>query len=1248
MAICTNNLQREIQPYYTVGIGASAGGLEALQKFLSELPPDTGFPYIIVQHLSPDYKSLLGEILSKYTEMPVVQVEDGMEVQRNCVYVIQPGKNMRISKGRLLLSAQREKELNLPIDLFFRSLAEEAGAHAIAIVLSGTGSDGTSGIKEIKEHDGMVIVQDLKSSKFDGMPRSAIRTGVVDAQLSPEAIAQELQHISQAASKQPHTMFKDAKQIDAELMKKIYIILKKGSNINFTHYKQTTILRRIERRMMLAHKEKLSEYVDFLSKSPEEVRTLSKEVLIGVTNFFRDPEYFQSLKEKAIQSLLSRSTVDEALRVWVAGCSTGEEAYSIAILFHEAMEFLNIKRNIKIFATDLDTESISFAGKGVYGDNIIDSVSPARLSRFFARKNNTYVVNRDVRKMIVFSPHNVFQDPPFGRLDLISCRNMLIYFQPVLQNDLFALFHSALKDGGYLFLGKSEAIGAFTDAFPVVDTAAKIFTHRSEVRIPNQKTVPYLQIGFLEDGFDDGRNDRYQHSGAPAKIAAVEQDSVDNALLERFMPACLVVDEHNDIAHIYGESSNYIHLPVGKFTNNVFDLITEALKIPASTLLKKAREEKKIVQYKDISFHGEREDATITLTAMPVSRAVSEYGNSLYALVFAEKNQRGEMPDAVAYNADLVASQRITDLEQELREVQGKLDKSVAEQECVNEELQAANEELLTANEELQSSNEELQSVNEELYTVNSEYQQKLSELADLNDDIANFLSSTLTGIILVDNKLNIRRYTDYVTTEFSVMDHDIGRSLKFISYHFPAVDITEICDNVLKTLIPDEREIVTSKNKVFFMRVAPYRSTENKILGCVITLIDITTQKQGLEQLASTKKKLSAAKETIEAKSDYLSRIAHEIRTPMGGLVGLLKQARQQIEDKDALFSSMDQMNEIINYMASIVTDISEASRAERDTGGPASEPFALRDVLANVEALVGDRAKKAGLAFEISLSDNFAPVYVGNATALRQILINFLNNAIKYTPSGAISLKAHEDPEKSTKENASLCFTITDTGVGIKKEFIPEMFKPFTRENPGDETESANLGLGLAIAKNLIDSMDGDVSVESERGRGTTFTIHVTLLRSASTPSLSGVTEAQCLNTVQMDLGGSNVLIAEDNQLNRAILCNIIAKEGMTYTEAVDGEEAFRAFVEAPENTFDFILMDMRMPKLDGIRATAKIRSSGKADSATIPILGVSANGFAEDIKKAQIAGVNEYITKPIDRDCLLRAMKSLKIRR
>ena len=769
---------------YIVGIGASAGGLEALQKLLTALPANTGFPYIVVQHLSPDYKSLLSEILSKYTAMPVIQVEDGMEVQPDCVYVIQPGKNMRVSGGKLHLSAQKEKELNLPpIDMFFRSLAAEAGSHAIAIILSGTGSDGTNGIKDIKENDGMIIVQDLDTAKFDGMPRSAMRTGLVDAQISPEKIALELQHISVSSSKQ-NLPLKTVKQIDDELMKKIYFILKKVSNVNFTHYKQTTILRRIERRMMLTRKEHLAEYVDYLYEAPEEVKTLSKEVLIGVTSFFRDPEYFQCLKEKAIQNILLHSTLEEPIRVWVAGCSTGEEAYSIAILFCEMIETLKLKRTVKIFATDLDVESITTAGKGVYSDSIVDAVSPARLSRYFTRKNNTYAVNRDIRKMIVFSPHNVFQDPPFGRLDLISCRNMLIYFQPVLQNDLFAIFHTSLKDSAYLFLGKSEAIGAYTEAFPVVDAAAKIFTHRSEVKIPGAKAIPYLQTTYMDDDYVGESDPAYARRAMPGEIGLGEQAAIDISLLEQFMPACLVINDKNELVHTYGESSNYVHLALGKFSSGLYDILTEELKIPVSTLLKEAREKKQKVQYKDIRFSGEREEGIISLTAMPVDRKSSTDDN-FYALVFSEKSQRGESDEAIPYNIDVVASQRITDLEQELGEIQDKLNRSVAEQECVNEELQAANEELLTANEELQSSNEELQSVNEELYTVNSEYQSKLTELADLNDDIANFLSSTLIGIIFVDNKLNIRRYTDYVTKEFSVMDHDIGRSLKFISYHF-------------------------------------------------------------------------------------------------------------------------------------------------------------------------------------------------------------------------------------------------------------------------------------------------------------------------------------------------------------------------------------------------------------------------------------------------------------------------------
>ena len=409
-----------------------------------------------------------------------------------------------------------------------------------------------------------------------------MRTGLVDAQISPQEIALELEHIS-TSLRQEKLPLKTEKQIDDELMKRIYSILKKISNINFTHYKQNTILRRIERRMMLTHKEQLTEYVDYLYENPEEVRTLSKEVLIGVTNFFRDPDFFQSLREKAIQNIVLHSSAEEPIRVWVAGCSTGEEAYSIAIIFCEVMDTLKIKRSVKIFATDLDVEAVATAGKGVYSENIIDSVSPARLSHYFTRTNNTYTVNRELRKMIVFSPHNVFQDPPFGRLDLISCRNILIYFQPVLQNDLFAIFHSSLKDGGYLFLGKSEAIGVYTEAYPVVDAAAKIFTHRSNVKIAGAKAIPFLQSGLMDDDYLD-EDIHINRRVVTGEMAINEQETIDIKPLERFMPACLVVNEKNELIHTYGENSNYVHFSVGRVSNSLYDVITEALKISVSTL----------------------------------------------------------------------------------------------------------------------------------------------------------------------------------------------------------------------------------------------------------------------------------------------------------------------------------------------------------------------------------------------------------------------------------------------------------------------------------------------------------------------------------------------------------------------------------------------------------------------------------------------------------------------------------------
>lgn len=1172
--------------------------------------------------------------------MPVIQVEDGMEIQPNSVYVIQPGKNMRLSKGKLLLSSQKEHELNLPIDMFMRSLAEDAGAHAIAIILFGTGSDGTNGIKSIKENDGMIIVQDYESAKFDGMPRSAMRTGLVDAQISPEEIALELKHISHEASKEDKVEPTE-RQVDEELMKRIYAILKKISNVNFTHYKQNTILRRIERRMMLTHKELLVDYVNYLYENSEEVRTLSKEVLIGVTNFFRDPEFFQILKDKAIQNIVLHSTDEEQIRVWVAGCSTGEEAYSIAILFCEVMETLKIKRSVKIFATDLDVEAVTIAGKGVYSENIIDSVSPARLSRYFTRQNNSYVINRDIRQMIVFSPHNVFQDPPFGRLDLISCRNMLIYFQPVLQNDLFAIFHSSLNDDGYLFLGKSEAIGVYTEAYPVVDAAAKLFSHRGDVKIAGAKAIPFLQNGLMDDEYYLDEGIRTPRRIIPGEVGSIEENSIDISLLERFMPACLVVNEKNELVHTYGENSNYIHFSLGKVSNGLYDVITEALKIPVSTLLKEAREKKQLVQYKDIYFVGEREEAVINLTVMPLNRR--DVGNEHFcAVVFTEAQQRGATIEAIPYDIDIVASQRITDLEQDLSEAQAKLQRSISEQECVNEELQAANEELLTANEELQSSNEELQSVNEELYTVNTEYQLKLTELADMNDDIANFLASTLIGIIFVDNKLSIRRYTDYVASEFSVMDHDIGRSLKFISYHFPTVDISEICENVLKTLVPDEREVTTGKNKIFFMRVAPYRTTENKILGCVITLVDVTTQKQGLQMLETTEQRLTMAQQASEAKSDFLSKIAHEIRSSMSELTNLAANAKTLMDDKEALGQSIENIAETIRYMNSIVADITEMTKADQFDIETSLEAFAIRDLMEKVVAIITPEMQKKELTFDVLIHKDYQTNYIGSKNRLQQILTNFLSNAVKYTPKGGtVTLSIFE--EACIGNRASICFVVKDTGIGISKEFLPNLFKPFSRENRSDQNECTSMGLGLSIAQNLIKLMNEDVSVESEVGVGTTFTIHVMLEKYlAEDGKMAKMDTIASLPDYQ--LGGYHILVVDDNEMNRKILGSMLAYEGITFEEADGGTAAIQTYLKAAENTYDCILMDVRMPDIDGIMATKQIRGSGRRDAKTIPIIAVSANGFPDDMAKAKEAGMDSYCVKPIEREKLFKTIKDL----
>ena len=817
---------------FVVGLGASAGGLEALQQFFRFMPANSGLSFVVIQHLAPDYKSLMADILGKYTEMPVVQAEDGAQVEANCVYLIPPKKNITFHEGRLFLKDYVQGLLNHPIDIFLNSLAEEKKEHSIAVILSGTGSDGTGGVKSIKEKGGLTIVQEPGTAKFDGMPKSAIATGVVDYVLSPKNIADELLHYSQYRTIiEPEE--EDALFTDEESFTHIYAVLKKVRGIDFTHYKRTTVLRRIERRMVVTHSMSLAEYARVLDNNPEEVNVLVKEILIGVTNFFRDPAFFEKLKEKALYPIVQNAKEDEPIRVWSAGCSTGEEAYSLAILFQEILEEMHIKRDIKIFATDIDVQAIEQAGKGVFSESIMEDVSPERLARFFIKRNDQYAISKNIRRMIIFAPHNMLSDPPFGKLDLISCRNVMIYFQPVLQRSLFAIFHSALKNGGYLFLGKSETANEYSDVFKPACSAEKIYIHNGSAKTDNLAT-PMFNIPSFQPV--QPRITRLQDISSPD----FEIEAVYTHFLEKFMPASLVLNASNNVIHFFGNYMDYVSITPGKASFNLFNIINKDLSLAASTALNRCRTEHMPVTYTDILVDTASGHRLIDPSVHPI--LIPGKGDTgLTAMIFTDSSHPVAEGDGIRekYDIDTTAARRITDLEQELQESQDDLRKTIGELETVNEELQAANEELLTANEELQSSNEELQSVNEELYTVNTEYQQKVDELTMMTNDLSNFLSSTMIGILFVDGNLNIRKFTEYIGREFQLMEQDIGRSIQIFAHSFPYEKIVEDAQTVLKTLMPIDREVVATNGQFYTLRIAPYRTTENSIKGLVITIID-------------------------------------------------------------------------------------------------------------------------------------------------------------------------------------------------------------------------------------------------------------------------------------------------------------------------------------------------------------------------------------------------------------------------
>lgn len=826
-----------------VGIGASAGGLKAFERFFANMPADSGMAFILIPHLDPSHVSMLPELLRKYSEMAIHQAANGTRVEPDKIYIIPPNRQMTIEQGKLRLSAPAEpRGQRAPIDTFFRSLADDQGSNACVVILSGTGVDGTLGAQAIKDRGGLVIVQDPASAEYDGMPNSAIQSGLADYVLAPERMAAQL--LTQAAGSLRGRPGAGVEIPDdfPDILKSIVDLVRSATGNDFSGYKRNTVARRTRRRMSIQQIDDPAEYLRLLEQNAEEAAALSKDLLIGVTNFFRDPKAFEALSRK-LKAMLADKPNDYSVRVWVPGCSSGEEVYSIGMVLRECMAKLKKRFKVQIFGADIDADAIDTARAGVYPAAIAKGVGPARLARFFLQQGDGYQINKEIREMAVFSVQDLAKDPPFTKLDLLSCRNVFIYLDAELQKKLLRLFHYALRPQGILFLGSSESIANYGDLFAVLDRKWKIFSGRdSKPAVTASLAFPFVPARAANSSTGSRAETHASHDTRIARIA-------QGFLLDRYAPACVLIDKSGMILYAHGLTDRYLALPQGPSSLDVVTMARGRLKAALATLLHKARGKKSAAlrEAAQVRIYGRTHRLNITATRHPGGQGFGE----LLLVAFEDGGPVNAKRKGSGRSTPREGG-RVAQLEQELWDLREQLQMAGEEQQApgeeirsYNEELQSANEELQSMNEELETSKEELQSLNEELSTVNAELQGRIEDLSSTNADIRNLLDSTKVATLFLDRRLCVKRFTPEVTKVIHLIENDIGRSVSHFKTDVEGEELAQEAQAVLNTLVPREREVRSPDGRWYLMRVTPYRATDNVIDGVVISFIDISEVKR-------------------------------------------------------------------------------------------------------------------------------------------------------------------------------------------------------------------------------------------------------------------------------------------------------------------------------------------------------------------------------------------------------------------
>jgi two-component system CheB/CheR fusion protein len=1207
------------ESFAVVGIGASAGGLEACGKLLDGLPVRCGLAFVLVQHLDPTHESMMAPLLAAHTSMQVLQASDGMTIEPDHVYIIPPDADLAVAGDKLSVSPPHERRgARLPFDHLLHSLAAAFGPRAVGVVLSGLGADGSLGVKSVRERGGLVIAQDPAEAQFDGMPRNAILSGAVDLVLPlariPEALIRYDRHaIASGPIGQP------ASERELDWLNDVIALLRTRTSHDFTLYKRGTLQRRTQRRMAIAgiEPDAPERYLELLRKDADELDRMVNDLLINVTRFFRDPSTFDYLSRVVLPDLVRGHASDEPIRIWVAGCSTGEETYSLAMLFSERIAAARRRVKLQIFASDVDPAAIAFAREGLYPESLGADVSPQRLERFFTREAKGYRVVPALRETVIFAVQDVLADPPFVRLDMISCRNLLIYLLPEAQAKVIALFHFALRENGVLLLGRSESVGDGEGRFLPLNKAERVFRRIGRSRPEDLRVV----AGGAESLLAWGR----RSPGPGGARTAALSEFCRQRVLDAFAPASVLINARRECLYAVGPVDRFLKLAPGPPVQDLLAMAREGVQAKLLTAIQRATQEKRAILLGGGRVGGDGTGPKFRIAAEPLTFE----GEDLLLVSFIDDStgpgaREPTAPDDLSRVAQL--EEELASTRMELQAAIRGLELSHREQVIKNEEALSVNEEYQATNEELLTSKEELQSLNEELTALNAQLQQTLEHSRTTSNDLKNVLYSTNVATIFLDADLNIRFFTPATRTLFNIIPGDVGRPLADLNSLAEDAALLSDARRVLETSAPVEREVMTRAGVWFARRVLPYRTDESGVEGVVITFNDITERKLHADALQAARNRAEAAD---AAKSRFLAVASHDLRQPLQALIlykGLL--AKAELDESARLI--VGRIGDSLNVMNGMLNALLDLNRIEAQTVHPVMTDVAIGGLLRSLrdEFLLQAQTKKLDLRFvPCGLRVRSDPAL------LTQMLRNLLSNALKFTRKGKVLLGCRRRGDYVSVE-------VWDTGIGIAPEDISAIFQPYHQiDNPAARESARGLGLGLSIVQHAGDLLGHEIAVRSRLGKGSGFAISVEIAAD-QTPNESTGRSEPSQDGPKRAKATCSILLIEDQQEVRESLLALLRREGFEVVTAQDGPAALELVARGEANP-DLILTDFGLPgAANGVELAGQLRESLHR---AVPVIVLTGDILIGALRAIEDKGFL-HVKKPTSGEELVQAIRRL----